>query len=149
MTLSLRSSRTSITLAMRFFPLCTSTSTATDSYPDLLYDVLPDTTSNNPPPSLVFDQLHAAVSQPELLVRLLYSVRDRPYAALRSFRWVERQPGFKGSDLAFAVILEILAQNGLMTSAYWVMEKLLLTVRTEAVMDVLLHAFKITRCSNT
>ncbi|KAL2322274.1 hypothetical protein Fmac_026653 [Flemingia macrophylla] len=52
------------------------------------------------------------------------------------FRWAEAQPGFHRSELAYAVILEILAWNGLMHSAYWLMEKVV-AAKMDGVADVL------------
>ena len=79
---------------------------------------------------------HAAVAEPKLLVRVLNTVRNRPVVALRFFRWAERQTGFKRSEISYSVILDILARNGLMRSAYCVMEKVVSVKMENGVIDV-------------
>ncbi|KAF5180933.1 Pentatricopeptide repeat-containing protein [Thalictrum thalictroides] len=69
------------------------------------------------------DQFKVIVNNQELFLCALDSIRERPKVALRFFKWAEIQPGFKRSEYAFCAILDILVENNLMRSAYWVMEK--------------------------
>ncbi|KAF4355120.1 hypothetical protein G4B88_004332 [Cannabis sativa] len=63
------------------------------------------------------------ILNPELFVRVLRCSHQRPRIALRLFRWVLGQSEFQYSEFSFCAILEILAQNGMMSSAYSVMER--------------------------
>ncbi|MCI29332.1 pentatricopeptide repeat-containing protein, partial [Trifolium medium] len=47
----------------------------------------------------------------------------QPLVALQFFRRAEKQHGFHLSESAFVSILNILAENDITSSAYWVMEK--------------------------
>ncbi|KAL5726876.1 hypothetical protein ACHQM5_000124 [Ranunculus cassubicifolius] len=72
----------------------------------------------------MYDQFRAVIIDQDLFLCVLDSIRQRPHLALSFFRWAEIQPGFKRSELAICTILEILAENDLMRSAYAEMEKI-------------------------
>lgn len=66
------------------------------------------------------------VTDPDLLVKILNMIREKPRIALRFFRWIQWQSEVKRSELAFCAVLEILVENNLMRSAYWIMERVVL-----------------------
>nr|CAN69810.1 hypothetical protein VITISV_043106 [Vitis vinifera] len=82
-------------------------------------------------------QFGPVIVDPDLFVRVLSSFRTSPRMALRLFRWAESQPGFRRSEFVFCAILEILAQNNLMRSAYWVMERVI-NANMHRIVDVLI-----------
>ncbi|RVW16925.1 Pentatricopeptide repeat-containing protein, mitochondrial [Vitis vinifera] len=88
----------------------------------------------NPTRSIKFGPV---IVDPDLFVRVLSSFRTSPRMALRLFRWAESQPGFRRSEFVFCAILEILAQNNLMRSAYWVMERVI-NANMHRIVDVLI-----------
>ncbi|KAI6678584.1 hypothetical protein NL676_039380 [Syzygium grande] len=85
----------------------------------------------------VSDKFRDLVVDPGLLARVLGSIRARPRIALRLFRWVQVQDGFVWSERSFCVVLEILAENGLMRSAYWVVDKAV-SLDMDDILDVLI-----------
>lgn len=121
--------------------IATTTTTISEThYRDLIFDTIeekPWAFCNN---NWVSDQFRAVIVDPELLIRVLDLIRIRPRIALRFFRWVEGQPGFKRSEFAFCVILEILAKNNLMRSAYWVVERVV-CVNMHGIVDVLVDGY--------
>lgn len=92
------------------------------------------------------DRFQAVIADPKLFVRVLVEIRTRPRIALRFFRWVESQPEVKRSEFVFCVILEILVQNNMMRSAYWVMERVI-SVDMHGIVDVLIGEYVFAKVS--
>ncbi|XVF49387.1 hypothetical protein PTKIN_Ptkin04bG0007500 [Pterospermum kingtungense] len=89
----------------------------------------------------VSNQFHAVIVDPHLFIQVLNLIREKPRIALRFFRWVDMQPGVRRSELAFSVMLDILVENNLMRSAYWVMERVIITFRMHGIVDVLICGY--------
>ena len=159
MSLSIRTSKAlaatvapaALALKVRLlFPFCSSfyscvsssslSSVPENHYRELIFDTVEENHRAFCNCNWVSDQFRAVIAEPELFIRVLNSIRDKPIIALRFFKWVESQPDFKGSKFAFVVILEILVQNNLMRSAYWVMERVI-GVNMDGFMDILVNGY--------
>ncbi|KAF3606497.1 hypothetical protein DY000_02046240 [Brassica cretica] len=68
-------------------------------------------------------QFHPLVTDPDLLIRVLNMIREKPEIAFHFFKWLQSQRDLKQSFLAFAALLEILVENDLMSKAGWVAER--------------------------
>ncbi|CAN4124891.1 unnamed protein product [Withania somnifera] len=82
--------------------------------------------------SLVYDS--------DFLVKILSSIRCKPSAALRLFKWAEGRKGFKYSEFSYCTILDILIQNGWVKSAYWVVERVI-SSNMDHVVDLLIDGY--------
>ncbi|KAH6822468.1 origin recognition complex subunit 4 [Perilla frutescens var. hirtella] len=89
---------------------------------------------------VVPDYCSALVADSDLLLSVINSIRRRPGMVLKIFRWAEGKKGFKHSEFVFCSVLEILVGNGLMSPAYWVVERVI-DVNMEGVVDVLIDGF--------
>ncbi|CAH2033668.1 unnamed protein product, partial [Thlaspi arvense] len=65
-------------------------------------------------------QFRLLLADPDLLIRVLNMIREKPEIAYHFFKWLQHQRDVKQSLQAFAAVLEILAENDLMSKAYWV-----------------------------
>lgn len=80
------------------------------------------------------------VRDPNLFLRILNLIGRKPRIAFRFFRWVESQPRFKRSEFAFCKILEILVENNMMHSAYFVMERVV-SLNLRGILDAMLDGY--------
>ncbi|KAL6193336.1 hypothetical protein ACLB2K_034420 [Fragaria x ananassa] len=110
-------------------------------------------TSSSPPsaflsPSSSSHRFRPVISDPDLLLRVLSQIQTRPAIALRFFRWVQSHPDVTRSEFVFCVMLEILARNHMVRSAYWVVEKVTSLDMTRAVASVLIRDYVFARVSD-
>ncbi|CAN0878213.1 Pentatricopeptide repeat-containing protein At1g22960, mitochondrial [Linum grandiflorum] len=87
-----------------------------------------------------FEQFHPVITNPDLLAGVISSMREKREAevALRFFKWIRSQPGFKCSESAFCALLEVLVDKGMMRKAYWVAERAIGSKMDENIVDVLI-----------
>ncbi|KAL0910455.1 hypothetical protein M5K25_021440 [Dendrobium thyrsiflorum] len=85
-------------------------------------------------------RLKHLISDRHLFLCTIHSIGNQPRVALRFFRWAERQPGFHRSEIPFCVVLEILADAGLMKAAYSVADRAL-TFGLHGIVDLLIGKY--------
>ncbi|GFP84704.1 pentatricopeptide repeat-containing protein at1g22960 mitochondrial [Phtheirospermum japonicum] len=86
------------------------------------------------------DYFSSLVSDSDLFVSVIHSIRNRPRMILRMFRWAQGQKGFKHSEFVFCSVLEVLVQNNFMRSAYWVVQSVI-NSNMHNVVDVLIDGY--------
>ncbi|KAK1300313.1 hypothetical protein QJS10_CPB13g01599 [Acorus calamus] len=85
-------------------------------------------------------KLEPIVSDPQLFLRALRSIRARPVIVVRFFRWAEAHPRFDraGSTAAFVAVLEILAASGFVGPARSFVDRAL-SLGLHGVVDLLIE----------